>query len=91
MIDASKRPIDAPANDYGLAGLSDSERLLVCCLQTIASDVAARTVGMSARDADRQIDAAWFELRQSLGQVSESFADETERYLRHAVAQARPQ
>lgn len=77
------------AASTALAGLSDSERLLVCCLRTIAHGVAEGTQGMGARDASRHVDAALFELRQSLGPVSESFAAETECYLRNAIAQAR--
>ena len=69
--------------------LSDSERLLLTCLQQIARSEAEATRGMGERDTELHVNEAIFELIQSLGAVSESFADETERYLRQAIKQAR--
>jgi hypothetical protein len=72
-----------------LAELSETERLLISCLRTIAAGLAADTFGMPQRQTDRHIDEAIFDLIQSLGAVSQGFAAETERYLREAVAMAR--
>lgn len=73
----------------GIAALSDSERLLVACVRKIARNVAESTRGMSERDAERQATSTIFDLIQSLGHVSGAFAEETERYLRQAIARER--
>ena len=73
----------------GLMALSDSERLLIASLRAIALGLAQATCGMSERDTERHVDEAIFELIQSLGETSEPFAAETERYLRVAVQRAR--
>ena len=89
-MNASSEPSPgAGASDSNALGaLSDSERLLVACLQALARNVAERTHCMSERDSGRHVDEALFELRQSLGPVSDYFAAETERYLRQIIARA---
>lgn len=85
MSNGSSTISAAPAID----ALSESERLLIASLRVIAIGLAEATHGMSKRRAEQHVDGALFELVQSLGHVSESFATETSRFLKDAVQQAR--
>lgn len=83
-------PTAAPSRvRTALAELSETERLIISCLRTIAAGLAAATYGMPQRLTERYVDEAVFDFIQSLGSVSEGFAAETERFLREAVASAR--
>ena len=88
MTDQTKPALTVHSKS-GFAALSDSERLLITSLRTIARQLAEATRGMSERDTELYVEEEIFELIQSLGGASEPFAAETERYLRLAVGRAR--
>ncbi len=69
--------------------LSDNERLVVGCMRLIARNIAEKTHGLDAIAAEAAIERQVEDVLDTLGAVSDAFAQETARYLRLAIRRAR--
>ena len=70
--------------------LSDNERLVVGCMRVIARNIAEKAQGLDAAAAEAAIERQVEDVLDTLGAVSDAFAQETARYLRQAIRRARP-
>lgn len=69
--------------------LSDNERLVVGCMRLIARNIAEKAQGLDTATAEAAIERQVEDVLDTLGAVSDAFAQETARYLRQAIRRAR--